>query len=230
MINYFYSGRSPSPQKILLQKLFVDTQFKCKSRGTEEEEEEEEAGGIAMSLSWDAACNAYAFVRPFLWAAHVGEFILPWSSSKPGEQPAFLVWITDACTVSEMKSLATQLPSLPHFTHLAYSICVLWKFTTSCALAGFRGLYDRIVINCFVVLGGGHCILGPTCSVLFFSHWFPWVIPGSVMYRTGRERRENRDQHLLCQYISKARICKVHNNTELLLSIFPFLNTGWSSS
>lgn len=121
MIKYCHSGKSPSPQKILLHKLFLDTQFKRKSRGREEEE----VGGIATSLSWDAACNAYAFVRPFLWAAQVGEFILPWSSSKPGEQPAFLFWITDACAVSEMKSLATQLPSLPHFTHLAYSVCVL---------------------------------------------------------------------------------------------------------
>lgn len=80
---------------------------------------------MATLLSWDAACNAYASVRPFLWAAQVGEFILPWSSSKPGEQPVFLFWITDVCTVSEMKSLATELPSLPHFTHLAYSVCVL---------------------------------------------------------------------------------------------------------
>lgn len=115
MINDFHSDRSLSPQKILLQKLFVDTQFKLKSRGREGEEAE----GMATSLSWDAACNAYASVRPFLWAAQVGEFILPWSSSKPGEQPVFLFWVT------EMKSLATQLPSLPHFTHLAYSVCVL---------------------------------------------------------------------------------------------------------
>lgn len=33
MINYCHSGRSPSPQKIWLQKLFVDTQFQRKSRG-----------------------------------------------------------------------------------------------------------------------------------------------------------------------------------------------------
>lgn len=101
---------------------FCDTQFKHKSRGREEEEE---VGGMATWLSWDAACSAYAFVRPFLWAAQVGELILPWSSSKPGEQPVFLFWITDACAVSEMKSLATELPWLPHFTHLAYSVCVL---------------------------------------------------------------------------------------------------------
>lgn len=172
IISCCHSGRSPSPQKILFKQLFVDTQFKLKSGGGGREEEEE-AGGIATSLSRDAACNAYAFVRPFLRAAWVGEFILPWRSSKSEEQPAFLFWITDACTISEMKSLATELLSLPYFTHLAYSVCVLWKFTTSCTSAGFWGLYDRIVINCFVVLGGGHCIFSTTGSVLFFSHWFP---------------------------------------------------------
>lgn len=144
---------------------------------------------MATWLSWDAACSAYAFVRPFLWAAQVGELILPWSSSKPGEQPGFLFWITDACAVSEMKSLATELPWLPHFTHLAYSVCAL-KVCHLLRLAGSRGLYDRIVINCFVVLGGGHCIFRPTGSVLFFSHWFPWVSPRLVMYRQGRERRK----------------------------------------
>lgn len=174
------------------------------------------------SISWDAACNAYAFVRPFPPAAWVGEFILPWRSRKPEEQPAFLFWITDACAVSEMKFLATELLSLPYFTHLAYSTCVLWKFTTSCALVGFWGLYDRIVINCFVVLGGGHCIFSPTGSILFFSHWFPWVIPGLVMYRQGGGKRKDRDKHLLCQYRLKARTCKAHHNTEHFLSIFPF--------
>jgi len=88
-------------------------------------EEEEEVGGIATSLSRDAACNACAFSRPLLQAAWVGEFILPWRSSKPEEQPDFLFRITDACTISEMKSLATELLSLPYFTHLAYSMCVL---------------------------------------------------------------------------------------------------------
>lgn len=121
------------------------------------------------------------FSRQPGWAS----FSSLWRSSKPVEQPALLFWITDACTISEMKSLATELHSLPYFTHLAYSECVLWKFTTSCASVGFWGLYNRIVINCFVVLRWGHCIFRLTGSVLFFSHWFPWVIPGSMMHRQG---------------------------------------------
>lgn len=68
-------------------------------------------------------------------------------------------------------------------------VCAL-KVCHLLRLAGSRGLYDRIVINCFVVLGGGHCIFRPTGSVLFFSHWFPWVSPRLVMYRQGRERRK----------------------------------------
>lgn len=85
----------------------------------------EEAGGIVTLLSRDAACDAYAFVLPFLWAAWTGEFILPWRSSKPEEQPDFLFLVTDACAISEMKSVATEPLLVPYFTHLAYSIRVL---------------------------------------------------------------------------------------------------------
>lgn len=169
-------------------------------------------------------------MRPFLWAAQVGEFILPWNSSKPGEKPAFLFWITDACAVSENEVLGHTVPFIASFHPSCLLRVCASKVYHLLRPGGVRGLYDRIVINCFVVLGGGHCIFGPTGSVLFFSHWFPWVIPGSVMYRQGGERRKNRDKHLLCQYRLKARQCKVHNNTELFLSIFSFLNTGQTSS
>lgn len=187
IISCCHSGRPRSlQQKILSQQLFLDTWFTLKSAGEEKKKRE---------ASWHSFHEMqHAMLGPLwgLFSRQPGWASLPslWRSSKPVEQPALLFWITDACTISEIKSLATELHSLPYFTHLAYSECVLWKFTTSCASVGFWGLYNRIVINCFVVLGWGHCIFSLTGSILFFSHWFPWVIPGSVMYRQGREEKK----------------------------------------
>lgn len=170
-----HSGRSPSHQRILLKQLFVDSQSKIKRK----KKEEEEPGGIVMLLSTAAACNDYAFVRSFLWIALIGKFILPLTISKPEEQSPFLLWITDACTISEMKSLATERLSFPYFTHLAYLRVCFESLTPPASWGGgSQRLYNCIIINCFVVLGGGHCIFSSICSILFFSQWFPWVIMG----------------------------------------------------
>lgn len=61
---------------------------------------------------------------------------------------AFLVGITDARAISEMKSLATGLLSSLHFTHLAYAMCAL----NVCYSRGGLGNYTTALLTSTVLL------------------------------------------------------------------------------
>lgn len=109
-ISCCHSSRSPFPLKTLFKELFGSALFRLRTEGRRNRRHHD----VAFTR-----CSMQCFVMPFLWAAWI---YVPWRSSKPEEQSAFLFWITDTCSVSEMKSLATELLSLPYFTHLAYSM------------------------------------------------------------------------------------------------------------
>lgn len=91
------------------------------------------------------------------------------------ESPAFLLRISEACAISEMKSSAISLLLMLHFTHFAYSMCA---FNVYYSRGGF-GNYATALLASTVLLFWQDVIaysawLVPFSSVLIgFLRWSP---------------------------------------------------------